>query len=213
MQEIDRQVASFLEEWPDGSIVELGVGLDTRYERLGSPGVRWVELDLPRVSALRELVLPRGRRPRAVGTSITAPEWVASLPNGPICFTLEATLSYLPRGAMDLLLSRIASRGALARFVFDVGHWFDGARIDRVGPFQGRRDVGGLLAQRSGAWSVRERVRLLESTAVRGGTRNLAEVGHPGYEVTSLELGQPSARGLRCKKLVTPLGLEPKFSP
>ncbi|MGW0609036.1 class I SAM-dependent methyltransferase [Streptomyces sp. NPDC002788] len=46
----DRWVTDFLAAHPAGTVVELGTGLNTRYERTDSGRARWFELDLPDVT-------------------------------------------------------------------------------------------------------------------------------------------------------------------
>ena len=50
---IDDLVRPQLEARPDITVVELGVGLDTRFDRLDNGQVRWIEFDLPDVIELR----------------------------------------------------------------------------------------------------------------------------------------------------------------
>ena len=51
---IDQLVQEFLSQHPCGTVVEFGVGLDTRFDRLDNGTVTWIELDLPHVIDLRE---------------------------------------------------------------------------------------------------------------------------------------------------------------
>ena len=45
----DEQVVKFLQAYPDGIVVNLGCGLDTRFTRLDNGTVQWFDLDLPEV--------------------------------------------------------------------------------------------------------------------------------------------------------------------
>ncbi|NUR59733.1 MAG: class I SAM-dependent methyltransferase, partial [Catenulispora sp.] len=49
----DEYVRAFLAEHPDGTVVELGTGLNTRFDRVDNGRVRWIDLDLPDTIALR----------------------------------------------------------------------------------------------------------------------------------------------------------------
>lgn len=52
---IDKETQTFLSIHPDAVVIQLGAGLDARYERLGCPEVtHWYELDLPEVIQLRK---------------------------------------------------------------------------------------------------------------------------------------------------------------
>lgn len=186
----DHAVMAFLEASPDGAVVELAVGLDTRFERLGAPDVPWFELDLPRVIDVRRRVLSRGRRPKLVACAIEDPAWLACVPPTPVCFILEAALAYLAPGAMLALLERLATRRARTTLVLDVGDRYDGSPVTGGGPFELRRDIPALLAARCPRWHVRAHEHLFRSSALRPGRL-------PSYcrqvEIAVLELA-PGAR-------------------
>src|SRR5215475_7759922 len=72
----DWWVSQFLAGNPGGTVVELGAGLNTRFERTDNGSVHWIDLDLPDTIALRRrffadpvLTLPAGpdRPPRRRG--------------------------------------------------------------------------------------------------------------------------------------------------
>ena len=49
----------FIAEHPDAVVVQIGAGLDARYERLGKPrSTAWYDLDLPEVIEVRRMLLP-----------------------------------------------------------------------------------------------------------------------------------------------------------
>ena len=76
----DEQVRNFLEETPDGLVVNLGAGLNTRFHRLDNGRVEWIELDLPGVIAFRrKLHEPESKRHRMIAASILDDHWVAEI--------------------------------------------------------------------------------------------------------------------------------------
>jgi O-methyltransferase involved in polyketide biosynthesis len=50
----DVLVADFLRDHPEGTVVEIGCGLNTRFERLDNGRVHWFDLDLPDSIELRQ---------------------------------------------------------------------------------------------------------------------------------------------------------------
>lgn len=44
---LDNWVRTYLKQHPQGSVVEIGAGLNTRFERVDNGEVRWFDLDLP----------------------------------------------------------------------------------------------------------------------------------------------------------------------
>lgn len=77
---LDEQVRNFLDKAPDGLVVNLGAGLDTRFHRLDNGRVEWIELDLPAVIALRrKLAEPGSKRHWMIAASILDDGWVAEI--------------------------------------------------------------------------------------------------------------------------------------
>jgi O-methyltransferase involved in polyketide biosynthesis len=77
---LDEQVGSFLGKVPDGLIVNLGAGLDTRFYRLDNGIVHWIEIDLPGViSFRRKLQEPDSERHRLVAGSVLDQAWIAEV--------------------------------------------------------------------------------------------------------------------------------------
>lgn len=66
----DHWTREFLRAHPAGTVVELGAGLNTRYERVDNGRATWFELDLPEVVELRDALFAGGPAP---GTAPGAP--------------------------------------------------------------------------------------------------------------------------------------------
>jgi O-methyltransferase involved in polyketide biosynthesis len=96
---LDEQVRNFLEKTPDGLVVNLGAGLDTRFHRLDNGQVEWIELDLPEVIALRrKLTEPESKRHRIIAASVLDVAWIAEVKRhagSRILFIAEGVLEYL----------------------------------------------------------------------------------------------------------------------
>src|SRR5512136_2745296 len=98
MREFDRQARAFLAEHPTGVIVDLGCGLDTRFERIDNGQVTWYGLDLPEVIALRKELLNETPRSHFIGCSVLDFSWMDALSdqvNKAFLFLAEAVLVYL----------------------------------------------------------------------------------------------------------------------
>ena len=68
LREFDRFVRDFLQRHPAAAVVHLGCGLDARFQRVDNGQVRWFDLDLPDVIAVRRRLLPESDRDRYLGT-------------------------------------------------------------------------------------------------------------------------------------------------
>ncbi|MGH8934280.1 MAG: class I SAM-dependent methyltransferase [Egibacteraceae bacterium] len=93
----DDWVKRFLTRYPAGTVVELGAGLNTRFERLDNGTVHWVDVDLPDVVELRRRFMTDSERRLTVAGSALDPGWlerVRAMP-GPFFVATEAVLLYL----------------------------------------------------------------------------------------------------------------------
>jgi O-methyltransferase involved in polyketide biosynthesis len=114
---IDFWVRRFLAAHPAATVVEVGTGLNTRFERVDNGQVHWLDVDLPDTIELRRKFFADTARRRMVAASVLDEDWfpaVAQQP-GPYFFVAEGVLVYLPEDQVMAALARIAARfgGAL----------------------------------------------------------------------------------------------------
>lgn len=105
----DEHVKQFLKQFPQGTIVELGVGLNTRYERLDNQIANWIEIDLPDTMALRRKFFKNTKRRHQISASFVETNWydqVASFP-GPYCFVSEAVIIYLEEAILKKSIRKL----------------------------------------------------------------------------------------------------------
>jgi len=114
---IDFWVRGFLAAHPAATVVELGTGLNTRFERVDNGQVHWFDLDLPDTIELRRNFFTETERCRMVAASVLEEDWlpVVAHSRGPYFFVAEGVLVYLPEDQVMAALARIAARfpGAL----------------------------------------------------------------------------------------------------
>ena len=72
----DGWVKSFLRENPNGIIVEIGSGLNTRFERVDNGQVRWFDLDMPDSMAVRKKYFQETERRKFIASSVLDSSWV-----------------------------------------------------------------------------------------------------------------------------------------
>jgi len=113
----DLWVRQFLAEHPDGTVVELGTGLNTRFERVDNGTVHWVDLDLPDTIALRRRFFADTDRRRMVAGSLTDDGWLTAVRGmpGPYFFVSDGVLAYLTETQVMRTLAGLAEHfpGAL----------------------------------------------------------------------------------------------------
>jgi O-methyltransferase involved in polyketide biosynthesis len=117
----DVWVQRFLTDHPDSTVVEIGTGLNTRFERLDNGRVTWFDLDLPEVIELRRRFFADTDRRRMLAGSVLDPGWLevvrASL--GPYLFVAEAVLLYFESEQVDQAIGLVAANFPGALLAFD----------------------------------------------------------------------------------------------
>lgn len=109
----DAQVRAFLNKHPQGTVVEIGAGLNTRYERLDNGQAQWLEFDLPDSMALRRAFFEDTDRRTMIEASVLDTDWHAKVRErpAPYFFVSEAVIIYL-----DELQAHNAIRGIAKAF-------------------------------------------------------------------------------------------------
>jgi O-methyltransferase involved in polyketide biosynthesis len=97
IRQFDCYVKSFLDRQPVGTVVHIGCGLDTRFERLDNGKVRWFDMDLPEVIQNRTKLIPKKTRAKIISKSVFDTTWMneVSKTGGPYLFISEGVFVYL----------------------------------------------------------------------------------------------------------------------
>jgi len=108
----DQSVQSFLLEHPTGTVIEIGCGLNTRFERLDNGTAQWFDLDLPDSLALRRQFFQDQPRRTMLEASVLETDWMEAVAatGGPWCFISEAVIIYLEPAQARKAIAQIASR-------------------------------------------------------------------------------------------------------
>lgn len=117
---IDNETQRFIEQHPNAVAVQLGAGLDARFERLGKPKVTWYDLDLPEVIAIRHQLLPENGN-HYVAASMFDTGWMKEIAtlNRPVLLILEGVLMYFPEKEVRAFFETVTSELPNLTVVFD----------------------------------------------------------------------------------------------
>ena len=117
----DEWVKGFLRSHPEGTVVEIGSGLNTRFERLDNGSVHWFDLDLPDTVELRRKFFTDSARRVTLAASVLDPGWIAAVREspGPYCFVAEAVFIYLTEPEVKAALAQIAANFPRLSIAFD----------------------------------------------------------------------------------------------
>ena len=117
----DQDVQAFLTEHATGTVIEIGCGLNTRFERLDNGQAHWFDLDLPDTIALRRQFFQDEPRRTMLAASVLDTDWMDTVAatGGPWCFISEAVIIYLEAEQARQAITQIANRFPGAWFLVD----------------------------------------------------------------------------------------------
>ena len=120
---LDRAVTGFLDDNAGAVIVNLGAGLDTRFDRIDTRGIhRWYDIDLPEAIELRRRFFHENDRTRCIPKSIFDFSWMDDVRRDgrPLLFIAEGLLMYFPEEKVKLLFRELATRFPASEIVFEM---------------------------------------------------------------------------------------------
>jgi len=120
---IDMEAKAFLNEHPDAVVIQLGAGIDARYERLGKPKVsHWYDLDLPEAIELRRKLLKESEENTFLVQSLFDYSWCdkVNAEGKPVLVIIEGVMMYFDPAAVKQFFTNIAQRLDNAVVLFDM---------------------------------------------------------------------------------------------
>ena len=123
LREFDRFTRDFLANHPDGVVIHIGCGLDTRFERVDNGCVEWYDLDLPDVIELRRnLIGEQGKCYHMLNFSVFDPAWIEKVDVNrprPFLFIAEGVFPYFKEAQIQWLVRMLQIEFPNAELVFD----------------------------------------------------------------------------------------------
>lgn len=123
---LDIWTEQFLAQHPDGLVLHLACGLDSRPLRLIRPSsAAWIDVDYPEVIALRRRLYELPDAITTIGTSVTESAWWDQVPTDrPTLVLSEGLLMYLSEAAVHQLIDRAVTHLPQGQLAFDgVAPW------------------------------------------------------------------------------------------
>ncbi|MDO5054271.1 MAG: class I SAM-dependent methyltransferase [Pasteurella oralis] len=118
----DQKTLEFIQQHSDAVVVQLGAGLDARFERLNQPQITaWYDLDLPEVIAIRRQLLPENNN-IYLEDSLFNTDWmqIVSAHNKPVLLIIEGVLMYFTETEVKSFLATVAEKLPNATVIFDI---------------------------------------------------------------------------------------------
>lgn len=119
---IDHLAQTFIDQYPNTLVVNLGAGLCTRFFRLDNGSVRWLNIDLPRVEPVWNNLIGALPRSQYFACSILDFSWmdqVKAIAAEKILFIAEGVLMFLTESEVKQLMNQVQANFAQSRMIFD----------------------------------------------------------------------------------------------
>jgi O-methyltransferase involved in polyketide biosynthesis len=76
---IDKAIVNIIERYPDATIINIGAGLDTTFQRIDNGKIFWYDLDLPDTIELRKKLIPESERNTYIAKSAFDMTWLSDI--------------------------------------------------------------------------------------------------------------------------------------
>ena len=117
----DERVERFISNNPNGAILNLGAGLDARFQRVDNGSIRWFDLDFPDVIGIRDQLLPASDRVTHVASSAFDFDWLDALAvsrETPVMVIAEGLFCYCEESQVRELFLQLSKRFQDAHVLF-----------------------------------------------------------------------------------------------
>jgi O-methyltransferase involved in polyketide biosynthesis len=117
----DRTIRNFLTKYPHATVVNIGCGLDTTFERVDNGSLMWYDLDLPDVIELRRKFIQESERRKFISSSFLESGWPDTLEvKENVLFIAAGVFYYFKEQEIKETLIRLADRFPGCEILFDV---------------------------------------------------------------------------------------------
>ena len=117
----DQVIKKLINEHPEATIVNIGCGLDTTFERVDNGQLRWFDLDLPDVMELRNKFFTQNERRKFLTSSFLNEGWLDQLDDtGKTMFVAGGVFYYFDENTIRDFFIRMAEKFHGSEFLFDV---------------------------------------------------------------------------------------------
>ena len=121
-QLFDEFTSSFIHQYPEATIINLGSGLCTRFFRLDNGSINWFDLDLPEVEPIWNSLIGQTERHKYYSSSVLDLDWMKKIKSERIhkpLFIAEGLLMFFSEIEVRYLLQNIRDNFADSEIIFD----------------------------------------------------------------------------------------------
>ncbi len=126
----DQYIRSFLDQFPEAAVINIGCGLDNRFERVDNGQISFYDLDLPDIINIKRQIFPETERYNQISQSVFEFDWIDKIKNEPVILVAEGVFMYCKEGDVKALFLKLQEKFKNPEIVFEVfsSKWLTGWR-------------------------------------------------------------------------------------
>lgn len=119
---LDMAVTAMIEKEPRTTVINLGAGLDSRFQRVDNGLMQWYDLDLPEVIAIKRRFFKESERYRFIARSVMDFAWMDDVAEqgSPVLIIAEGLLMYFNEKELRSLFDELVNRFPRAEMLFEM---------------------------------------------------------------------------------------------
>lgn len=118
----DKIVKDYLKIHPNGTVINLGAGFDSRYHRLNNGKVNWYDIDLPNVITLKKHLLKENKSYHLISRSILDFKWIdeVAIKQAPPLIIAEGLLMYFSEEQIKEVMNQLVTAFPKAKMALEL---------------------------------------------------------------------------------------------
>ena len=116
----DKKIKAFINVFPEATIVNIGCGLDTTFDRVDNGKIQWIDLDFPDTIELRKKYISETERRHFISKSVFDSSWYDMIEKrNSVMFLIAGVLYYFDETDVKKLLSDFHAFMPGVEIIFD----------------------------------------------------------------------------------------------
>lgn len=126
----DQYIRDFLDKLPEAAVINIGCGLDNRFERVDNGQISFYDLDLPDIINIKRQIFPEKNRYSQIPQSVFEFDWMDRIKNEHVILVAEGVFMYCREGDVKSLFFKLQEKLKNPEIVFEVfsSKWLSGWR-------------------------------------------------------------------------------------
>ncbi len=116
----DNKIRNFIQLYNNATVVNIGCGLDTTFDRIDNGKIQWLDIDLPDVIELRKNYIDETPRRKFIADSIFNQDWYDAIKNKDhVMFMIAGVLYYFDESEIKKVFYNFINKVPGVEVVFD----------------------------------------------------------------------------------------------